>query len=94
LDNERGDERKRIGSRKDINQGSNDSSQAKVAHIKSFAGRKCHKKYEENLCGAYPANSGCRCSIGTGIEILIDAETITVAKCSCHDQETGDGQRK
>ena len=72
---ERG-ERKKIGSRKDIEQGSDNGSEAKVAHIEKFAGGKGHRKHKEDLCGAYPADGGCRGSIGTGVELLVYAELL------------------
>lgn len=78
-----------MGSRKNIDQGSNNSGKAKVAHIEKFSSGKCHSKNEENLCGADPADGGCRGSIGAGVEILVDTKTIAIAKCSCHGQETG-----
>jgi len=84
-----GNEWKRVGSRKNIDYGSNNSSEAKVAHIKKFSSGKCHSKDEKNLCGADPADGGCRGSIGTGVEILVYTKTIAIAKCSCHGQETG-----
>ena len=75
---ERG-ERKKIGPRKDIEQGSNDGSEAKVAHVEKFAGGRDIDSIKK-ICGAHPADGGCRDSIGTGVEILVYAETIAVAE--------------
>lgn len=83
-----------MGSRKNIDQGSNDSSEPKVTHIEKFTGRKCHSKNEKNLCGADPADSRGRGSVRTGVEILVYAKTIAIAKCSCHSQETGGIERE